>query len=62
MEQNLVDAELTQEDLNLILTSLDTVSSKLPFLLSLPDKQKKNMFKVGENFAPFFANLRSSCK
>ncbi len=53
MDQNLVDADLPQEDLDTVLTALDTAQSKLTFLISLTDEQKSRLFKPGEAYSPF---------
>lgn len=53
MEQDLVSAEFSAEDLTVLNTSLTAMKGKLPFLLSLSPQEKKSLFKVGENYKPF---------
>jgi len=53
MEQNLVDVDLPQADQDSIVTSIDDISSKLPFLISITDDEKKQLPKPGEVFSPF---------
>ena len=53
MEQDLVSAEFSAEDLTVLNTSLTAMKGKLPFLLSLSAQEKKSLFKVEENYKPF---------
>ncbi len=53
MEQDLVNAEISTEDLASIESALVTIKGKLPFLISLSSNEKAQLFKVGENFKTF---------
>ena len=53
MERNLVDAELTAADLQAVETAIETIQTKLPFLISLTNDEKASMFKLGETYKPF---------
>jgi len=53
MEQDLVNAEISTEDLSSVESAVNTIKGKLPFLISLSPDEKAQLFKVGENFKPF---------
>jgi hypothetical protein len=53
MERNLVDAELTAADLQDVHAAIGTISSKLPFLISLTAQEKASLFKLGDTYRPF---------
>ena len=55
MEQDLVNAEISSEDLTVLNTALATIKNKLPFLISLSPKEKASLSKVGDTYKPFIA-------
>jgi hypothetical protein len=63
MEQNLVDAVLSQTDSDAINTAIETINSKLSFKISLSTEEKSSLFKMGNGYKPFIekaANVISS--
>jgi hypothetical protein len=53
MAENRVSAVLTQTDLTNIATALDTIKSKLPFLIDLTPEQRHALLKLGEKSESF---------
>lgn len=53
MEQNLISAVLTAEDVALINGAIETIKQKLPFLITFTEEQKKAIHKLGNTLKPF---------
>lgn len=53
MEQNLISAVIPAEDIASINSALETIKTKLPFLLTLSTDQKKEIHKLGNSLKPF---------
>ncbi len=52
MEQNLVNAELTISDAAEINTALESIHSKMPFLISLSAQDRVSILKLGDGMRP----------
>ncbi len=53
MEQNLISAVITAEDVALINGAIETIKQKLPFLITFTENQKKEIHKLGNTLKPF---------
>jgi hypothetical protein len=53
MDQNLVDATLTQTVADEVDTSIENINSKLNFKVSLSQEEKSVLFKMGNGYKPF---------
>ena len=53
MEQNLISAVITTEDVALINGAIETIKQKLPFLITFTEEQKKAIHKLGNTLKPF---------
>lgn len=53
MQQNIVSAELTEEQITAINTAVETIGTNLNFLISLSPDDRRNLAKVGNAFKPF---------
>ena len=53
MEQNLISAVITTEDVALINGAIETIKQKLPFLITFTEEQKKGIHKLGNTLKPF---------
>jgi hypothetical protein len=40
-------------DLTAVLTAIDTINSKLPFLINLTEEERKSLFKMGSKSVDF---------
>lgn len=53
MEQNLISAVITAEELTAVNAAIETIKEKLPFLITLTVDQKKEIHKLGNTLKPF---------
>ncbi|MBP1617191.1 MAG: hypothetical protein H6Q14_1018 [Bacteroidetes bacterium] len=53
MNQNLISASLSAEDVNIINEAIATLKEKMPFLSTIQKKEVGSLFKVGTNYQPF---------
>ena len=53
MQQNIVSAELTEENITAINNAVETIKSNLPFLISLSPSDRQKLVTVGNAFKPF---------
>lgn len=53
MEQNLISAVITAEELTAVNAAIETIKEKLPFLVTFSDNQKKTIHKLGNTYKPF---------
>lgn len=56
MEQNLISAVITAEELTAVNAAIETIKQKLPFLITLTVDQKKEIHKLGNTYKPFADN------
>ncbi len=48
-----IDADLPADDLKAVLTALETVRQKLPFLIGLTSSERRKLFKIGRKAQTF---------
>ena len=53
MDQNLISASLSPEELTSINGAIETLKEKMPFLSTLQKAEVGGLFKVGSNYQPF---------
>jgi hypothetical protein len=56
MPYNNISAELSAQDLADIQTAVDTIQSKLPFLINLTVAERRQLFKMGDKSLAFVSN------
>ena len=51
-----ISSVVSNEDLTALKTAIETINSKLPFLINLPDDQLSSLFKLGPKSADFVSD------
>ena len=57
MEQNLMSAELTADDVKAIMDAFALIKSKMPFLSAMQKADVSGYFKIGNSYQPFLEKI-----
>lgn len=57
MEQNLISAELSVDDVKVIMDAFAVIKSKMPFLSAMQKADVSGYFKLGNSYQPFLEKI-----